>query len=251
MTMLLLSIVRFPVTPVPKLPGWFQIAGRAVPTCESEVLEYLEAVAYRDGDRIIPDAKLIGIHDNESITTDDPRFNYEMEEGADNDEPDFAVAQYTNDNGEVKYEAAMLINEPERILLEFARDTWDAPHDAERFPDWKAGSREAAAADFARRQAGKPEKSLRGPKAKSGAKALTEGFLSDEQRAATVKMFHAFEALSAAGGPAGKALRADFERAFDEVKAALGAVDSVPGAILDRAIAKQAGKSASKATAKH
>lgn len=251
MTMLLLSIVRFPVTPVPKRPGWFQISGRAVPTCECEVLAYLEAVVFKEGDRIIPDAKLIGIHDNESITTDDPRFNYEMEPGVENDEPEFGVATFTDPNGVVRYEAAMVINEPERVLLEFARDTWDAPHDAEPFPDWKAGSREAAEAEYARRKAGKPEKTLRGPKAKPGAKELAEGVLTDEQRAATVKMFHAFEALSAAGGPTGKALRAEFEHAFDEVKAALGAVDTVPGAILDKAIAKQAGKSASKANPKH
>ena len=57
MTMLLLSIVRFPVTPVPKRSGWFQISGRAVPTCECEVLAYLGAVVSKEGDRIIPDAK--------------------------------------------------------------------------------------------------------------------------------------------------------------------------------------------------
>jgi hypothetical protein len=252
MTMLLLSIVRFPVTPVSKRPGWFQIAGRAVPTCECEVLAYLEALVYKEGDHIIPDAKLVGIHDNEAITNDDPRFNYEMEPGAENDEPDFAVAEYTDEQGVVKYQAAMLINEPERILLEFARDTLDAPQDAEPFPEWKAGSREAMEAEYARRRAGKPHKTtLRGPKSKPSAKEVAQGLLSDEQRAATVKLFHAFEALSAAGGPAGKALRADFEQAFDEVKVALGAVDTVPGVILDKAIAKKAGKAASKANAKH
>jgi hypothetical protein len=199
--------------------------------------------------------KLIGIHDNESITADDPRFNYAMAPGVENDEPEFGVATFIDPNGVVRYEAAMVINEPERILLEFARDTWDAPHDAEPFPDWKAGSREAAEAEYARRKAGKPEKTSRGPKgkasAKTSAKAVAEGTLTDEQRAATVKLFHAFEALSAAIGPAGKALRTDFELAFEEVKVALGAVDTVPGAILDKAISKKAGKAASKASAKH
>lgn len=245
MTMLLLSIVRFPVTPVPKRPGWFQIAGRAVLTDGTEVLDYLES------DSIITDAKLVGIHDNECITTDDPRFNYDMMEGVENEEPDFAVAPYTDENGVVKYQAVMLINEPERVLLEFARDTWDAPQDAYEFPDWKAGSREAAEAEYARRMAGKPHKTLRGPKAKSGAKGAAQDFLTGEQRAATVKMFHAFEALSVASGSSGKALRADFDQAFEEVKTALGAVDTVPGAILEKAIAKQAGKAASKANAKH
>lgn len=141
MTMLLMNVVWFPVVPVADKEGWFEIAGRAVLTCEAEVLEYIEAFAYPEGAQV-PDAKLVGIHDNEEIMADDPRFNYQD----DPEEPGFGVVKFKPAAGVWQHRGVMLVNAPEQVLFEYARDKWDESENAEQFPSWKAGAREAARA---------------------------------------------------------------------------------------------------------
>ena len=142
MTMLLNNVVWFPVVPVADKEGWFEIAGRAVLTCESDVLEYIEAFSNMEEARVMG-AKLVGMHDNEDIMTDDPRFNYENDE---EDEPGFGVVRFETKAGGLQYRGVMLVNAPEQVLFEYARDKWDEPENAEQFPTWQAGALEADSA---------------------------------------------------------------------------------------------------------
>lgn len=153
MTMLLMNVVWFPVTPVADKEGWFEVAGRAVLTCESDVLEYIEAFTHLEGARVL-DAKLVGMHDNEDIMSDDPRFNYENDE---EDEPGFGVVRFETTAGGLQYRGVMMVNAPEQVLFEHARDKWDEPENADQFPSWKAGAREAAEAHFRDRHVGFPQ----------------------------------------------------------------------------------------------
>jgi len=69
----MVDTLRAEVEPVPGREGWFQLTGR----------EFLRAVAWdeflrgvRDGaDRIVEGARVLGLHDQETLITDDPRFN--------------------------------------------------------------------------------------------------------------------------------------------------------------------------------
>ena len=138
MTMLFNNVVWFPVVPVAGKRGWFEIAGRAVLTCECDVMEYINSM----GEDKVEGAKLVGFHDNEDIMARDPRFNGFF----DTEEPGFGVVEYIVARAERQHRGIMLVNAPEQVLFEYARDKWDEPFNADDFPTWKAGAREAGAA---------------------------------------------------------------------------------------------------------
>lgn len=78
--MFLLNTIQAEVEPVPGQDGWFQLTGKRIFREHMDPTELLEEL--RDDERLIPDAKLLGVHDiDEEIADMDPRFNDEEQPG--------------------------------------------------------------------------------------------------------------------------------------------------------------------------
>ncbi|MDD2809049.1 hypothetical protein [Rhodoferax sp.] len=129
MTMLLHEKVMFPVKPVPGRDGWYQIDGVPKDLGYADIGDWLGDEVYcvavqNRSSEIVEDAKLAGLHDNQKVTSEDPRFNYQAnvasnEDEGDGGEPDFVVVKRRS--GELL--CAMLINVPESVLLKYVFST--------------------------------------------------------------------------------------------------------------------------------
>lgn len=78
--MFLMNTIQAEVEPVPGQDGWFQLTGKKI---QREGMDPTELLCeLRDDERLIPDAKLLGVHDvDEEIADMDPRFNDEEQPG--------------------------------------------------------------------------------------------------------------------------------------------------------------------------
>ena len=70
---MLLDTMSCEVEPVPGHAGWFQLTGGNIVRAVS-FGEFLEGCAV-GMDRPVPNAKVLGIHDQPAVLADDPRFN--------------------------------------------------------------------------------------------------------------------------------------------------------------------------------
>ncbi|MCV2355351.1 hypothetical protein LNV09_14450 [Paucibacter sp. B2R-40] len=154
MTMILRTVVTFPVTPVEGRDGWFAIAGAAEYSTESGISDFY------CGQTTITGAKVVGFHDNEDFTEDDPRFNGEFADGGDEDDGDEA-AFTVNGTAADGYTAAMLCNGPEGLLFMYARDQ-EIPEAADDYPAYKLGAVEAEAANWKKQEAESEARKARG-----------------------------------------------------------------------------------------
>lgn len=83
--MFLMNTIQAEVEPVPGQNGWYQLTGKKIQREGMDPTDLLNEL--RDDERLIPDAKLLGVHSfDEEIADRDPRFN-------DPDEPGFGVTK--------------------------------------------------------------------------------------------------------------------------------------------------------------
>ncbi|MCA9232809.1 MAG: hypothetical protein KDA57_19320 [Planctomycetales bacterium] len=127
MTMLLLVGAMVRVRPVTGKKNWFAID--AVPKIHSyaDLGDWLIDEMADNVSEIVRGAKLVGIHDDESILEDDPRFNFEAgvagEDPEFQNEPAFVVVRQLKrppHRPEDLYLCAMLVNAPEVAFLEYS-----------------------------------------------------------------------------------------------------------------------------------
>ena len=123
MTMFLMNLMSAEVEPTGGLPNWFQLTGHKIfrETAFSDAAEAL----FENEDRVIPDAKIVGIHDfDEGIADRDPRFT-------DPDEPGFGVVKMRDGT----YRMYLSCNRAEYVLFRFlARNESGEQYDALKDP---------------------------------------------------------------------------------------------------------------------
>jgi hypothetical protein len=109
MTMLLYKTAAAPLTETDR-EGWFAIDGfGGVIEFEDakHAVDDLTSGPETNAWTLLDDAKVVGLHDDEEVTADDPRFNYEA------DETSFAVVRAPD--GDVYL--LMAVNMPEALLM--------------------------------------------------------------------------------------------------------------------------------------
>jgi hypothetical protein len=132
MTMWLLSALIAPVKPVAGKKNWFELDGIPKYLGYGDIGEWLgdEIQDVPDGSKIVADAKLLGIHDNNNLLQDDPRFNHRANIAGDDpefgNEPEFVVVKKSSS----LYLCAMLINAPESAFFDYILK-FVYPHEAE------------------------------------------------------------------------------------------------------------------------
>lgn len=135
--------IVMPVVPVPGRKGWFQIEG--VP----KILGYPDLGAWlRDETRmagslfattksggVVKNAKLVGIHDNEGVVTNDSRFNQKSTIAGDHpeflNEPKFAIVKWTKGPAHLAdlYLCGLIVNAPEAdIYMYTAKNVYGASY---------------------------------------------------------------------------------------------------------------------------
>ena len=143
MTMLLSEAVIVRVQRVAGKKNWFVIDAVPKMLGYGDIGEWLADEVSDDLSRIVQGAKLMGIHDDEEIPRDDPRFNSRANiAGADPEfcnEPDFVVVKQPKGERDCPkdlYLCAMLINRPESVFFEYsakavygAAFTWQGLYD--------------------------------------------------------------------------------------------------------------------------
>lgn len=122
MTMWLLSAVMAPVKPVSGKKNWFELDGIPKSLGYADIGEWLsdEIQNLPQGSKIVKNAKLVGVHDNNNLLTDDPRFNHRSNIAGDDpefqNEPEFVIVKQRPD----LYLCAMMVNAPESVFFEYA-----------------------------------------------------------------------------------------------------------------------------------
>jgi hypothetical protein len=106
MAMMLLDTVCAEVEPVPGREGWFQLTGRNIR--RAVAFEEFMAGCKAGTDRVIQDARVLGMHDQESVIADDDRFNGRLQGS-------FAVIK----QGAGGHLMVLDVHLPEAVLLRF------------------------------------------------------------------------------------------------------------------------------------
>jgi hypothetical protein len=106
MAMMLLDTVCAEVEPVPGRVGWFQLTGRNIR--RAVAFEEFLAGCKSGTDEVVKDARVLGLHDEEAVISDDDRFNGRLQ-GA------FAVIR----QGAGGYLMVLDVHLPEAVLLRF------------------------------------------------------------------------------------------------------------------------------------
>lgn len=137
MTMWLNSGIVTPVFPVTGKTGWFKIDGISKILGYENIGEWLcdevpdqDAIFAKKGSGgIVKNAKLVGIHDNEELMRDDPRFNHLANTAGDDpefsNEPEFVIVKQCK--GPVRpsdlYLCGLMVNVPESLFYEYIAKT--------------------------------------------------------------------------------------------------------------------------------
>ena len=106
MAMMLLDTVCAEVEPVPGREGWFQLTGRNIR--RAVAFEEFLAGCKAGTDHIVADARVLGLHDEESVISGDDRFNGRLQGS-------FAVIK----QGSGGHLMVLDVHMPEAVLLRF------------------------------------------------------------------------------------------------------------------------------------
>jgi hypothetical protein len=106
MAMMLLDTVCAEVEPVPGRKGWFQLTGRNIR--RAVAFEEFLTGCKTGTDHIVADARVLGLHDEESVISGDDRFNGRLQGS-------FAVIK----QGSGGHLMVLDVHMPEAVLLRF------------------------------------------------------------------------------------------------------------------------------------